>query len=194
MSSKPWKDYPEIWKTKSAFMSFVRGGIRRGLWERNPIKLQFLKNNRKRVPLGRVTVKNPEGMVWGCECSICKRDFKQPECQVDHRNGNNPLRSMSDLLSFVKSMIMITDKDLAIVCKPCHTIKSYSERFGITFQEARLEKEGIRFKKLDKDIQIRFLIDNGFKDKDISNAAKRRSCFIKFNKGKEDIIMPKEME
>ena len=129
----------------------------------------------------RVTTKNPEGMVWGCECAICKQDFKQPECQVDHKKGNNPLRSMGDLLSFVKSMIMITDKDLAIVCKPCHTIKSYSERFGITFQEARLEKEGIRFKKLDKDIQIRFLIDNGFKDKDISNAAKRRSCFIIFD-------------
>ena len=177
----PWEEYPHIWKTQAAFMSFVRGGIRRGLWEKNPIKLQFIKNNRKRVPLGRKTEANPEGLVWGCQCSICNGDFKQSECQVDHKDGNNSLKSMEDVRNFIESMILIIDSDLSFVCKPCHKIKTHAERKGISFNQARVEKEAIRFQKLDKKVQLQFLKKHDFKDSETSNSKKRRECFMLLN-------------
>ena len=32
----PWEAYPQIWKSEAAFMSWLRGGIRGGLWNKHP--------------------------------------------------------------------------------------------------------------------------------------------------------------
>jgi len=187
----PWELYPHIWKSKSAFMAFVRGGIRKGLWNTNPIKIEFIKNNRKRVNLGKITPKNPEGEVWGAQCSICKQDFKQAECQVDHVDGNKSLKSMDDLLSFVEGMIIITDEDLALVCKPCHTIKTYSETHNISFELARITKQAIAFQKLGVKVQKKLLADKGFKEVQTTSSAKRRDCFMKLKGINSDIVIKK---
>lgn len=60
--------YPHIWKTESSLMSYIRGGIRRNLWNRSPIKIEFIKNNRIRIPNP-----NPRGKVkevWGAYVAL----------------------------------------------------------------------------------------------------------------------------
>lgn len=134
----PWETHKSIWPTKAKFMSFVRGGIRKSLWQRHPVKLEFIKNNRKRIPNP-----NPKGKlatVWGGECYICGNDFVQKDLQVDHLKGNHSLKTMDDLQNFVEAMLFVTEDDLALVCERCHKIKSHAERKGITFEEARVEK------------------------------------------------------
>jgi len=147
MSNKtpPWETHPHIWNTKAKFMSFVRGGIRKSLWQRHPVKLDFIKNNRKRIknpnPKGKVA------MVWGGECYLCGNDFVQKDLQVDHLKGNYSLKTMDDLQSFVEAMLFVAEDDLALVCHSCHKIKSHAERKGITFEEARVEKVIIEMMK-----------------------------------------------
>lgn len=171
--SNPWDNHPELWPTKASFMSYVRGGIRRGLWEKNPVKLEFIKQNREKVPLGKKTKKNPEGMVWGSECALCNELFRQTECQVDHKTGNHSLREIDQIQRFIESIVFVTFDDLQVVCKGCHTIKSYAERKNITFEEAKLEKEVIAFGNKKVNEQKKILLEHNPKA-DVSNAAKRK--------------------
>jgi len=100
--SDPWTNYPHIWKTKAAFLSFIRGGIRRALWNRSPIKLEFIKKYRKRIKNP-----NPKGKVkevWGGTCALCNREFPSQQLNVDHKIGNNSLKELSDLQSFIESI------------------------------------------------------------------------------------------
>ena len=176
MSEKrPWVNFPHIWKSESAFMTFLRGAIRQSVWNRYPIKLEFIKKNRKKIdnpnPKGRVA------KVCGGTCYLCHKDFVQNDLQVDHIKGNFQLKKIEDRQSFVEGLTLLTTEDLAFVCKPCHTIKSYSERYSISFEEARLRKEVIKFSKESVENQLAILAEYGYTGSVVSNATKRKSLF-----------------
>lgn len=144
----PWGDGTP-WKTQSSFMSWVRGGIRRGLWNKSPIKLGFLNKHRKQIDNP-----NPRGnkaTVWGGECALCNGVFTIANLEVDHKEGNHSLNSIEDIHTFIEAIVLVTEDDLQLVCKPCHKIKSYSDKEGISFQEARAEKKAIQTIKEKKD-------------------------------------------
>ena len=61
-----------------------------------------------------------------------------------------------------------------LVCKPCHKIKSYSSRQGLTFDEAKVQKQAIEIIKSKKDKS--FLESKGVTP--ASNATKRREQII----------------
>ena len=136
------------WKTKSAFMSYIRGGIRSGLWNKSPIKLSFIKERRMQIPNP-----NPRGnkpTVWGCECEICKNTFVLKDLQVDHiRNVGSTLKGVSDIQQFVEDIAIVVKDELRMVCKECHSVISHSQRTGISFEQAKLEKEIINISKDD---------------------------------------------
>lgn len=151
MKVKPWEEYPKIWKTEFAFMSFLRGGIRRSLWNKNPIKLEFLKESRRRIvnPVEKNRARFPE--VWGGTCYACKNEFPLKDMEVDHLTGNHSLRTIADIQPFVEGIVCISKKDLGLICKPCHKAKSYAEKQGISFEDAVAEKEAIAICKTKKD-------------------------------------------
>jgi hypothetical protein len=45
-------------------------------------------------------------------------------------------------------MTCLSSDDLALVCKSCHSVKTYSEKQGITFEQAVIEKRIIELTKL----------------------------------------------
>lgn len=147
---EPWLEYPHIWATKAAFMSFLRGGIRRALWNRSPIKLEFIKKNRIRInnpnPKGRVAE------VWGAICGVCEGVFPLKDMEVDHRLGNHSLKDLDDLQPFIEGIVCVSESMLSFCCKPCHKCKSHAEKMGISFDEAFAEKEAIKIVKEKKDL------------------------------------------
>jgi 5-methylcytosine-specific restriction endonuclease McrA len=143
---EPWKEFPKIWKTKSAFMSWLRGGIRKNLWSRSPIKMEYIAANRKKV-LNTKT----GNMVWGGTCNLCGNDFLAKDLQVDHIVGNHSLREIEDIQNFIESISCISLKDLQYVCKPCHEAKTLAEKKGVSFEEAMIEKRVIA---LCKDVDV----------------------------------------
>lgn len=171
--SNPWEEYPHIWSTQASFMNFVRGGIRKALWNRHPVKIEFIRENRFKAPLGKQTKSNPEGLVWACECVLCGKTFRESECEVDHKSGNHSLKSAEDLREFVENIIFVTKDQLQMVDKECHRIKSYADRMGISFEEAKKEKEVIAFgkKKVNEQKEILLALDP---KADTSNAKKRK--------------------
>lgn len=137
------------WKTESAFMSWIRGGIRRALWNRSPVKITFLNKVRERIPNP-----NPKGKsetVWGCRCNICNNLFPSAQIEVDHKEGQHQLKTLDDIAGFIKGIVLITEDDLQAVCKPCHKIKSHQEKKGLTYAEAYAEKTAIKLIKDKKD-------------------------------------------
>lgn len=174
----PWVEHPSIWKTEASFLSFVRGGIRRSLWNKSPIKLEFIKNNRIRVPNTNQRSKKRFPEVWAGVCYICKQQFPTSEMEVDHTTGEYSLRKLSDLQSFVEGIVCVSNKDLGLICKPCHKAKTYAERSGISLEDAIIEKQAIAIQKGDDKA---WLTSQGLKPE--SNAKARRAQIIKKLKG-----------
>ena len=146
---KMLSEMSHVWKTESAYMSWLRGGIRRYLWSKNPVKLEFIKQNRVKIPNP-----NPKGKVkevWGGVCALTGNTYPIGDMEVDHKEGNHSLKTLDDLVPFVKGIVMITLDDLQLVSKEAHKIKSYAEKQGISFEEAKIEKEVIEIIKQKKD-------------------------------------------
>ena len=142
MSKEPWELYPHIWKTKSAFFSWMRGGLRRALWEKYPPKIEF-KNKQCTPP--------PEGYAGkaksGANCSLTGVWTGKSKLEVDHIVGEASLRDWDDVLSFIRHLCT-NDENMQLVEKEAHKVKSYSERNGISFEEAQKRKMAIAFGKL----------------------------------------------
>ena len=138
--------YPHIWKTKASLMSYLRGGLRRSCWLKHPVKLEFIKNNRERIPNP-----NPRGKVdtvWGGRCNVCKNLFVQSKLAVDHiREYSASLKDIEDVQKFVELIALVTEDDLQFVCKDCHENISYSQKNGCSFEEARVRKKHILYGK-----------------------------------------------
>jgi hypothetical protein len=174
----PWDAHPHIWK-KSTFMSWLRGGIRRSLWNKSPIKIGFIKKNRMKIKNPRNTKRSPKE-VWGAKCELCCGLFTMRNIEVDHKAGNHKLTEIEDIQSYIENIVMIEEKDLQMVCKKCHKIKSHAEKKGISFEEARTEKKLIAYTKLSaaKQSNILMLHNSDCNDALPYNNAKNRKASL----------------
>ncbi len=141
-----WERHPDIWNTEAKFLGWIRGGIRRALWERHPVKLQFIQ--RRRIRIDNPNPKGKQPYVWGGVCALCNEAFPQAQLQVDHITGEHSLRHMEDLQKFIEGIVLVDSSELQWVCKSCHTIKSYAEKHGMSMAEAANAKEAIAVSKL----------------------------------------------
>lgn len=172
---KPWEEYPELWKTESQFWTYLRGCIRRGIWEKSPIKLGFKNDNCTLPP------KDYEGRAKsGQYCALSGIWEGKSKLEVDHCTGNVSLSSWEDLITFIQHMIP-EKGTMQLVTKEAHKIKSHQEKQGFeTYEEAAADKEAILICKGDeKDwLQVRGV-------KPASNAKSRRQqVFELLKKGK----------
>lgn len=130
------------WKTTPTFYSWLRGGVRR-IWGKHPLKMEFLKKQKKRIVNPNPTSRKRFPMVMGCECYVCKKDHVIKDIEVDHiAGGRYTLTQASDVEDFVLNILFVKEDDLRTVCKPCHNILSYQAKEGIkSFEKAKVEKE-----------------------------------------------------
>lgn len=168
---QPWTLPGVPWKTESAFYGWIRGILRKG-WSRHPVKLEYIKQNRKRIPNPNVNGRVSE--VWGMTCGQCGNDFVQSLIEIDHLNPASSLRCKEDIQGFVERLLFITFDDIEAVCMDCHAIRTLSQKQGVSFQEASLQKIAIDLekKKLDK----AWLESKGVKP--AGNSTKRREQIL----------------
>tara|TARA_R100000388_G_C7229358_1_gene153699 strand:+ start:168 stop:698 length:531 start_codon:yes stop_codon:yes gene_type:complete len=170
---KPWEDPRTPWKTKSAFMSYIRGCLRIG-WNKHPVKLAVLKNQRKQVPNP-----NPRGnkkTVWGFECPLCGTEDVIKNAQVDHIKSAGTLREISDIQQFAENLLVVVEEDLRLICKNCNSALAMSDKQGISFEEARATKKAIAIQKEKRDTE--FLESAGISP--ARNAKERRQQIIDY--------------
>lgn len=154
---KPWEQCPHIWKTEAQFWTFVRGVLRKG-WSKHPLKLEFIKTNRKRIinPVEKNRKRFPE--CWGMTCDICKTDTVQNMIEIDHIGEGSSFTGLHDVEKYIAHLFLVDYDSLRAVCKPCHKIENQRQRKGISFEEAAIEKEVISILKTEsKEDVINFI-------------------------------------
>lgn len=149
-SKDPW-GAGTPWKNDKAFFTYLRGCLRLA-WKRHPTKLKVLKERRKQI-------KNPnprgnKSTVFGFECEMCHKEFPLKEGQVDHINPAGSLQVKEDIQGFVERLLWVTEEDLRLVCKACNNALAVSEKLGISYEDAVIEKQAIQWEKDNKGVKV----------------------------------------
>ena len=134
--------YKHIWKTKPEFFTWLRGCLRRGIWEKSPVKLSFKNSMLVAPPVDYVGRAKRLGF-----CQLSREWFPASYLEVDHVDGNKSLQSIDDIVDFV--LHLACPDELQVVSKEAHKIKSYAERMDISYEEALLIKKAIQIEKGD---------------------------------------------
>lgn len=132
-----------VFKNEVAFFTWVRSGLRQGLWMKHPIKMEMLKSHRRKIPNPRPNPRKGAELVWGFDCACCGGQFTASNVEVDHKVGEHSLKTIEDLVTFFKKIMLVTPSDLQILCKGCHGVKTYAERYGVTETRAKAIKKAI---------------------------------------------------
>lgn len=172
----PWLWYPELWPTKSSFYTYLRGALRKAVWNTSPIKITF-KNLNCFPPPDDYTGRAKSGNY----CALSGNWEGKSKLQVDHKIGNISMNEESDILGFIKHLIP-PPNSLQLVTPEAHKIKSYAEKQGIGYEQAEIEKQVIEIVKAKKDRA--FLIEKGITP--ASNATKRREQIKEYLLGEEE--------
>jgi len=165
--------------TDKAFFTWLRSGLRK-LSQRWPPIYQALAAA-KRPYVGDNKRKK---FVW--ECAKCGGLFNSNEVDVDHIKEAGTLLKLDDLPTFVANLFCSTD-GLQVLCKPCHSIRTYTQRYACTEQEAIIAKKGIAFSKLTATEQNKALQelvgDANINIARTKTAAKRKEYYLELLKG-----------
>jgi|SRR5690625_19214 len=173
---EPWGENTP-WKNSTAFFNFLRGCLRKA-WSTHPTKLILLKNKRYQIP--NPNPKGKKATVWGADCAMCKGTFVIKDIQVDHIVPAGQLNKTEDIQGFVERLLYVTEDDLRLVCKECNSALSYSDKQGITYEEAICEKKSIQKTKQSAENQKKELLSLGFTEDEIRTASMRRECYRKY--------------
>lgn len=153
--SKPWEIPETPWRTEAAFWSWVRGQLRKG-WSRHPVKHLYIKQKRYKAQGKRGK------MVWHLDCEICKECTPQANIEIDHIIPSGSLTSQEDLGPFAARLYIVTFDTIRAVCKDCHSIQTHADKKGLSFFEANVDKQVIKYMKLPAAKLKRVMKDFGY--------------------------------
>lgn len=171
-SIEPWEKYPNIWKSQAVFFAYLRGGIR-SIWSRYPAKLEWKKRQLVDPPKGYTGRAKKLG-----KCHYCSEMFSASALEVDHVDQAGSCNSWKTAGEFLYRLLDCND-NWVLACKPCHKVKSYAERAGVSFQIALAEKRAIAFVKSNsKEKVLAYLHSFGYNTNPLTNADKRRQALV----------------
>ena len=176
MFKEPWLT-PEglkIWKTESQYWNWLRGSLRR-LWGDYPLRKQWKANQLRLITPEEKASKlfHPSTKNLG-QCFYCEQWFAGSKLECDHRTPSDGCRSKETAESFLWYCGGGVGDEWVLSCKPCHKVKTHSERQGLTMEEASLEKVAIQLIKDKKDVA--WIKEQGYTPE--SNSKKRREQII----------------
>ena len=178
MNNKPWLYKGSIWKTEASYWSWIRGQIRR-IYSKYPIARNFKNSKcRKATKEDKLEYNLHTSTKLIGQCNICKQWFAKSKLQIDHREPSEGCTSYETMHSFLDYNAMVSPEELQLLCHPCHKIKTHADNKGISFEEARKDKEKIKFFKQPLSKVKSKLREMGATEEDLRND-KTRQAFYK---------------
>lgn len=168
-------------------LSSVRTMIR-SMWGDSIFKTEFLKNNSVLVENTNTRSMKRFPYVRRYRCAICGELFGSTEVELDHVESENTLTSYEHINDFMTNIVLTSPDKLQVLCKDkkskklgvtrfgCHGIKTYSERYNVSFEEAKAEKEALQLIKQKKDKD--YCIENNIPVQ--STQALRRKAIVEY--------------
>ena len=154
--------------TKSRYFSFIRSALRSATM-RYPAKQKYLHQACRPAPAG-------SRFKYVADCEICGEMVGKSKAEVDHINPAGKLKSYADLEGFAERLFC-SFKNFQILCPPCHEIKTLADRKGVSFEEATIEKQVIKFSKQAVHIQKEVLTAEGVPKEGMTNAETRKDSY-----------------
>jgi hypothetical protein len=106
--------------TKARYFQFIRSALRQA-FQRYPVK-QMVLNERRKAVKGR-------RHKFEYQCAECEEWSDRKGVEVDHIKPCGSLNDYKDLPGFVRRLYC-EPKDMQILCKECHAVKTANERKG----------------------------------------------------------------
>ena len=156
-------------------------------WIRSALRSKSLKwpPRAKALELARRPYKGTNKLQkWEYMCAICGRWFKAKEVVVDHYPiAAGSILSVEDIGPFANNLYCEVD-NLRVLDKTCHDIHTLAEKLGITFEQARVEKEIIRLLKAENKKELLAIYQqHGYNVSLLTNPVKRRQALSEIFKG-----------
>ncbi|HEY8361785.1 MAG TPA: HNH endonuclease signature motif containing protein [Tissierellaceae bacterium] len=107
--------------TESEYFSKIRSSLRRAFRYWLPAMEALKLASRPYVGPNKLQKKE-------YQCAECKKWFKQTEVEVDHIIPVGSLKSYDDIVPFLKRLTPEDVSCFAVMCKPCHQIKTNKEK------------------------------------------------------------------
>lgn len=176
---KPWEDPLTIWKTKANYFTWLRGNLRR-IWSDNPLRKVWKAKTLRPVTKDEKDrrVFHPSTKNVG-QCYLCNKWMAGSKLECDHLIPSNGCYSFDTAQEFLWHCAASAPKNWALACSPCHKIKSYADKQGISYEEAKVTKEAIEIIKKKEDRT--FLESKGITP--AGNAKGRREQIINYLRG-----------
>lgn len=164
-----WKDSKGN-PSESQYWSWLRGALRR-LWSDYPLRKVWKQSQLRPVTKEERDAKlyHPSTKNVG-QCSFCKEWMAGSKLECDHLIESEGCTSKETAESFLWHCGGLVAEDFRLACKPCHKVRSYSQRSGLSFEDSVVEKEVIAICSAKQDKE--WLIARGIKPE--SNADKRK--------------------
>jgi len=174
---EPWNRDDVPWKNEPQFWNYVRGNLRKALWNRSPIKIALKKAAAKPAP----ATSRAKTII---KCEFCMEWFPASKIEVDHIEPCGKLNSWDSLQPFITKMIRL-EKGGRMLCKPCHKIQTYAERHNMTFNTAKYTKEAINITKKPAKEVIEWMKKESIWKKECKNAKERRKIIVQYLNNKK---------
>jgi hypothetical protein len=117
--------------------------------------------------------------VWVSDCEICGKQTRKTE--IDHIVEGGSFQDWQSYTEWSKRILWVTFEDIRELCVDCHAAITLSQRKGISFSDAVIEKATIAICNGDDKA---WLIAKGHVPE--SNAKKRRDQIRKIIKEEQD--------
>jgi hypothetical protein len=173
---EPWIHPLSTWKTKSEFFVWLRSGLR-SIWSDNILRKQWKASQLRPVTKEERLAKlfHPSTKNVG-QCYLCKNWFAGSKLECDHIRESEGCYSFETAEKFLWHCAASDPENWALVCGPCHKIKSYSVAQGLDMEVARATKEAIKIEN-DKNTK-EWLLSKGISP--ASNASLRRKQIVEY--------------
>jgi len=159
-------------KTDKAFAKWLQGAVRK-TFTKHPARLALMEKQRYQA-----TNKNTGRRCYHIDCEKCKTPIPQGkgggQIECNHKGtvgGFNEL-DVEKFKTFVVNLLMVREDELELLCRKCHAIVTYSERSGMSIEDAEIEKKVIKFCKQPAAIQKEKMLKAGIRPE--PTVAKRR--------------------
>lgn len=156
--------------TESQFLAWIRSALR-SKWLRWPVRAEVLRS--AQMPYVGPNARRKFSYL----CALCKGLFAQKDVEVDHFPKNaGSILSVQDIGQFASNLYCEAD-NLRVLCKNCHKTHTLSEKKGIDFQVAAIERRATEFLKQGTQIVVDYCLAKGYNGS-LRNAKKRREALV----------------
>lgn len=157
----PWEteEGKVIWKSPSEYFTWLRGALRQ-IWADYPLRKEWKKRQLRPVTSEEKATKVFHTSTKNVgQCVYCKEFMAGSKLEVDHKTPSNGCTNKEEATDFLWYCAGLIGDMFQLACNPCHKIKTYAERYGMSFEDAIVEKEVIAICK-DTSNTKKFLEDN----------------------------------